>query len=152
MRENAYDAASTASTVATKNTIVAFRNFAFERSLFQRMIFDVDGQTLDRGVKARPFRHRPRLQRAVEFKAKVVMQTPCIMFLNYKGKCVPVRIAIAFTRAVPPLRRGVPDGSGLSSKRRLRRYVSSFCAMIGFPCCVRARRHAVRLERRSPPC
>src|SRR5579864_5180252 len=101
MRENAYDAASTASTVATKSTIVAFRNFAFERSVFQRMIFDVDGQTLDRGVKARPFWHRPRLQRAVEFKAKVVMQTPCIMFLNYKGKCVPVRIAIAFHASRP---------------------------------------------------
>src|SRR6266700_525069 len=67
-----------------------------------------------------------------------------------KESACPFGLPLPFTRAVPPLCRGMPDGSGLSSKRRLRRYVSSFCAMIGIPCCVRAHHHAAWLERRLP--
>ena len=46
--------------------VLAFGNDAFEAAIVERMVLGRDGQPLLAGDQARPFRHRPALQHAVE--------------------------------------------------------------------------------------
>ncbi len=62
--------------------VMPFRNAALEGRVIERMVFDMHGQSLDFGVEGRPFRHRPALQRAIEFEAKVIMQVRGVVLLN----------------------------------------------------------------------
>ena len=62
--------------------VMPFRNAALERRVIERMVFDMHRQALDLGVERRPFRHRPALQRAIEFQAKVIMQVRSVVLLD----------------------------------------------------------------------
>ena len=82
--------------------IVAFRNIPFESSVIQRMVFHLYSQTFDVRVQARPFRHRPAFEGALQFEAKVIMQMAGIMLLDTELQ-------------------GLPRGLFLDSAGRLRR-------------------------------
>src|SRR5271169_1858436 len=54
--------------------IFAFRDGAFERVVFDRMILDVNGETFFVGIEAWPARDGPALHHAVKFEPQIVMQ------------------------------------------------------------------------------
>src|SRR5690606_14077981 len=47
-----------------------------EITIFERVVFDVDGQALDGGVQGRALGHRPADQHAVDLEPKVVVEAP----------------------------------------------------------------------------
>jgi hypothetical protein len=59
-------------------------NRALEAAVSHRMVFDVDRHPLGRRIQARPLRYGPAQQHAVEFQAKVVMQTRCPVLLDHE--------------------------------------------------------------------
>ncbi|MNV26890.1 hypothetical protein D3C71_1180200 [compost metagenome] len=63
-------------------TVMAFGDAAFEAGVVQRMVFDVHRQALDLGVQRRALGHRPALERAIEFQAKVIMQARGVVLLD----------------------------------------------------------------------
>src|SRR5262245_23556068 len=65
--------------------ILAFGDDALEIAVFERMVFDVDGEALLAGDEARSFRHRPALEHAVELEAEVVVQAAGGMLLDDIG-------------------------------------------------------------------
>ena len=54
--------------------ILALRYGALEGAIFQRVIFDLDGQPLRRRVERGDLRHRPGFVDAVELEAEIVME------------------------------------------------------------------------------
>ena len=58
---------------------------ALEAAVFERVIFDMDGQPLLAGDEARPLRHRPALQHAAEFEPEIVVRTAGSMLLDDIG-------------------------------------------------------------------
>ena len=87
--------------------ILALRDVPFEAAVFERVVLDVDGETLFRRIEARPPRHRPALQNAVELEPEIVVQ--------------PRRGVLLNDEAVPPF-LGAPRGSAVLVKSRFRRY------------------------------
>ena len=78
--------------------ILALGNGAFEIRIVERVILDGDRQPLFAGHKARPARHRPALQRAVDLEAEVVVQPSRVVFLDDE----------AMTALRPPCARAAP--------------------------------------------
>ena len=64
--------------------IIAFRNFAFEVGVVQRMIFDVHCQALVGVALGRSLGHGPGLQRPVDRQPEIVMQPSCPVLLNHE--------------------------------------------------------------------
>ena len=60
--------------IDTTRTVVAGRNVSRELRVFERMVFGLDRETLDRRIVARTFWHGPALEHAVQFEPEVVMQ------------------------------------------------------------------------------
>ena len=75
--------------------IFALRNGAFERVVFDRMVFDVNGKTLFGGIEAGAAGDRPALHHAVELEAKVVMQPGRVVFLDDVAAAAAGRLAAA---------------------------------------------------------
>ena len=78
--------------------IFAFRNGAFERVVFDRMILDVNGETLFVGIETGAARNRPALHHAVEFEPQIVVQSARGVLLNH--------IAVTAAGAFAPARFG----------------------------------------------
>lgn len=78
-------------------TVMPLGNTALERRVIQRMVFDMHRQTFDLGVERRPFRHRPALQCAIEFQAKVVMQVRSVVLLDAELQSMIRRLFTAGT-------------------------------------------------------
>src|SRR5262249_54153032 len=55
---------------------------AFEVAVVERMILDLDGEPLDRGIDRRALGHGPRLERTIELQAEVVMQARRVVALD----------------------------------------------------------------------
>jgi len=53
--------------------VLSVRYHAFEIRVLDWMIFGLHGQALVVGTQRRPFRHGPRREHAVDFKAKIIM-------------------------------------------------------------------------------
>src|SRR5262249_25142620 len=54
--------------------VLALRDRPLERSVLERVVLDVDGEPLLRRIEARPLRHRPALEDAVELESEVVVE------------------------------------------------------------------------------
>ena len=65
--------------------VLAFGDDALEAAIVERMVLGRDGQPLLAGDQARPLRHRPALQHAVELQPEVVVQAPRSMLLDDVG-------------------------------------------------------------------
>src|SRR4029079_5650671 len=61
--------------------VLVLRDGAFELIVFERMVLDVDGETLVARNEARAPRHRPAQPHAVEFEAKIVVQPSRVVLL-----------------------------------------------------------------------
>ena len=57
---------------------------AFEITIVERMILDLDREPLVVRIERRPARHRPGLEDAVEFEPKIIMQPRRIMLLDHE--------------------------------------------------------------------
>jgi hypothetical protein len=88
--------------------IFALRDHALEVAIFQRMVLDMDREPLLVGDEARPFRHGPALEDAVQLQAEIVVHPARGVLLD------DVRI---FRGGIAALGRGLLAG-GL---RRLRK-------------------------------
>ena len=78
--------------------IFALRNGAFERVVFDRMVFDMDGKALFGGVETRAARDRPAFHDAVEFETEVIMQPTRGMLLDDITVAAAGRLAAARLR------------------------------------------------------
>ena len=99
--------------------ILALGDDALELVVFDRMIFDVDGEPLVAGHEARPARHRPAHHHAIEFKPQIVMQPRGVVLLDDVAALLaaglPASLAarlgslaeVAFLPVGPELRHGV---------------------------------------------
>ena len=66
--------------------ILALWDGAFKVSVFERMILDLDRQSLVMGVKRRPLRHGPRFENAVDFEAEIIMKASrCVLLDDEAG-------------------------------------------------------------------
>ena len=68
------------------STILPLGDRAFEVTIVERMVLDLDGQPLDRRIERRAFGHRPRLERAIELEAKIVVESRRVVTLNDETK------------------------------------------------------------------
>src|SRR5580693_3540216 len=62
--------------------VFALRDRAFERTIVERMVLDLDREPLLAGDEARAAGHRPALQDAVQFEPEIVMEPPRIVLLH----------------------------------------------------------------------
>src|SRR5712692_7738228 len=65
-------------------TVVSAWNRAFKAPIIERMVFHVNGEPLDRGIKGWAVRERPGFQNALHLQTQIVMQTAGAMSLNKK--------------------------------------------------------------------
>src|SRR5215469_12866804 len=65
--------------------VVPCRNRAFEVSVVQGMVFDVNGQPLHGRIQGRAVGEGPGLEYTVHFQPKIVVQPPGAMSLNKKA-------------------------------------------------------------------
>lgn len=70
-------------------TILSLRDRAFEITVVQRMIFDLNCETFLTRDKAWSFCHCPAFQNTIQFKTKIVMQSSRIVLLNDKVVSFP---------------------------------------------------------------
>ena len=89
--------------------ILALRDGAFEAAIFERVVLGVDGEPLLRRIEARPARHRPAFQDAVELKPEIVVEARRGVLLDDKAVAAPFLATL-------------PRGSAVLVKSRLRRY------------------------------
>src|SRR5579872_382005 len=68
--------------------VFAFGDRALEIAVFQRVVFDRDGETLFARNEARAAGHRPALQHAVESEPEIVVQSGRVMLLHDKDIAV----------------------------------------------------------------
>src|SRR5690606_14342526 len=61
--------------------VLSLRDRSFEVAIFERMILDMNGESLLAGHEARPLRDSPALQNAVHLQTKIVVQPPGGVFL-----------------------------------------------------------------------
>src|SRR5690242_8194383 len=66
--------------------VFAGRDDPLELAVIERMILDVNGEPPLLRVEARPFRHRPALQHAVQFETEIVVQAPRRVLLDDEGQ------------------------------------------------------------------
>jgi hypothetical protein len=64
--------------------ILSLGNGAFEITVIERVILDLDREPLVMWIERRAFRHRPGLEHAVMLEPEIVMQTACIMLLDHE--------------------------------------------------------------------
>ena len=57
----------------------------FKPAVIKRMVLSLHGEALIRGIERRTFRHGPRLQRAVNLEAEIVVQPGGVMLLNHEA-------------------------------------------------------------------
>ncbi len=62
------------------------RYVALEAGIVERMVLDMDGNALFRGIVAGAFRHRPAEQHPIEFQPEVVVQSSCPMLLDNEAQ------------------------------------------------------------------
>ena len=79
--------------------VFAGRDGAFERVVFDRMVFDMDRKPLLAGVETGAARHCPAFHHPVQFKPQVVVQSTGSMLLNH------VKVAATSSLAAPRLWR-----------------------------------------------
>src|SRR5439155_3043772 len=102
----------------------------------ERMIFDVDGQTLLRRVHRRLLGHGPALEHAVGFEAEIVME-PGGLVLLHDEDWLAVRLA-GFScwfegRAEVTLRLIFFESHGRISRRRADRWARAVSAVLRIP-------------------
>ena len=66
--------------------VLAFGDGAFEIAVIERMILDMDREALLAFDEARPLRHRPAFEDAVELKAEIVVQAGGVVLLDDEGR------------------------------------------------------------------
>ncbi len=66
--------------------VLAFRDHSLERCVIERMVLHHHSQPLVTRVQRGPFRHRPRLQHAIDFEAVVIVQASSGVLLNHKDE------------------------------------------------------------------
>src|SRR5260370_33927213 len=69
--------------------IIAFRNFAFEVGVVQRMIFNVHRQPLVGVALGGSLGHGPGLQRPIDRQPELLEQPPGPLLLNYARAATP---------------------------------------------------------------
>ena len=62
--------------------IFSLGDTSFEVEIAQRMIRDLDRESLDTRLRRRTLRYSPALQYAIKFEPKVPVKTRCVMFLD----------------------------------------------------------------------
>ena len=75
--------------------VLALRDRALERVVFDRVILHLDGEPLLAGNEARPAGHRPALHHPVELEAEIVVQASRRVFLNDELIAGPARLDAA---------------------------------------------------------
>jgi len=66
--------------------ILPFWNRARECGIGERVVFDLDSQTLVRRIHRGAFRHRPTLEYAFHFQAEIVMQSARMVLVHHKNR------------------------------------------------------------------
>ena len=94
--------------------VLAGRDHALELRVLDRVILDLHREPLDARIEGGPLRHGPREQHAVPFEAEVVVQRLARCFWTTKRASLRRRDVLTF----------LPFGSGVTPKRRFRRYSS----------------------------
>ena len=64
-------------------------DLALERSVLERVVFDVDREVLLAGLERHAFRHRPARQCAIAFEAQVVVKCPRLVALDDEDRPLP---------------------------------------------------------------
>ena len=103
--------------------VLAGRDHALEVEVAERVVLDVDGHPLRRRVERRTLGHRPAEQHAGRLEPQVVVESRRPVALHHE----PVARRRSAARTV----WRSPDGSGVTEKSRLRRYVVSRSAAAG---------------------
>ena len=75
-------------------SVLTLWNHSAEVSIGKGMILNLDGQALHRRVHGRLLRHRPTLEHAFRFQAKIVVQTGGMMFLHDKDRLLMRRTSL----------------------------------------------------------
>ncbi len=68
--------------------ILPFWNRARECGIGERVVFDLDGQTLVRRIRRGAFRNSPALEHALHFQAEIVMQSARMVLLHNKNRSI----------------------------------------------------------------
>ena len=95
--------------------VLAGGDHALEVEVPERVILDVDGHPLRRRVERRALRHRPAEQHAGSLEPQVVVEPSRPVALHHEP--------VARLQSAGRDGRSSPDGSGVTEKSRLRRYV-----------------------------
>ncbi len=66
--------------------VLTFGNGAFEVAVVERMIFDFNGEALDLRIDGRTLGDGPGFEYAIEFETKIVMQSRCVVLLDYEAQ------------------------------------------------------------------
>ncbi len=66
--------------------VFALRNNSLELTVIERVVLDMDRQSLFSRIEARPLGHRPALQDAVELEAEIIMEPARRMLLDDKAE------------------------------------------------------------------
>src|SRR5215471_17673917 len=64
--------------------VLSFRDHALEAPILERVVFGLHRKPLLRRIHARPLRHGPTLEHAVELQSKVVVQPGRVMLLDHE--------------------------------------------------------------------
>ncbi|MNV22051.1 hypothetical protein D3C71_1130080 [compost metagenome] len=68
--------------------ILALGNGAFEITIVERVILDLDGQPLVAGIEGWSSGHRPGFEYPIELEAKIVMQPSGVVLLDHEPPAV----------------------------------------------------------------
>ena len=93
--------------------VLAFGDDALEAAIVERMVLGQHGQPFLAGDQARPLRHRPALQHAVELEPEVVMQAPRRVLLDDIGVAGRRSLAARRLRRLGEVALGVIGVEGL---------------------------------------
>jgi hypothetical protein len=100
--------------------VFAFRDRALEVAVFERMVLDMDGEALLVGDEARPFRHRPALEHAVQLQAEIVVHPPRGVLLDYVSVAALGRgLLSGGLRGLGEIPLGPVDIKGLAHRARV---------------------------------
>src|SRR5205823_8312675 len=81
--------------------VLSFGDDAFEGTVLDGMIFDLDGEALDGGIEAGALRDGPAFQDAVQFQAEIVVKpTGVVLLYDVRASCRRRLLAARFGRAV----------------------------------------------------
>src|SRR5437870_3908736 len=82
--------------------IVSFRNDSLKSFVFDRVIFDFDGEMFLALLPGKTFWNRPGFENALQLQSKIVMQSAGVVFLNHE----PASAADLFRQRLAPFRLG----------------------------------------------